>query len=579
MFRTLPLSCISGSSLTDRELIPSQTVIGRFVQKAQLNPDRLSMRLIMPSAPDILMTYADLLKKSSQFANYLRNSGLKEGQTLVIVIMHSEELIYAFLGAMLCGAVPSIFAPPSVKIPPDVYRKTLDGLLDACDANYLITNQNLFEKKEAFHSTRPNLRILNTDEYKSCPDFLDQPLKENPHQIAFLQYSSGTTGLKKGVALSNDRILNQIDHYAATINLGIDDKIVSWLPLYHDMGLIACFILPLVSGVPVTLMSPFDWVADPLKLFKTIHKEKSTLCWMPNFAYDFMADNVSDTDGLSLESIKGFINCSEPIRHESHLKFTQAFKHLGITPHVLWTCYAMAENTFAVTQGGGPAPVMVDEIDSDHFTNKQKAIPASPSTLRRRLFVSSGKPLKNNQIHIANDLGMELPDRSVGEIVIASDSLFTEYFHQPDLTQATLKNGWFHTGDLGYMAEGHLFITGRKKDLMIVAGKNIYPQDIEEITASIEGVLPGRVVAFGVYNDDHGTEDVIVLAETNAEKASHVQMKLAIARAIREQTECTATDVVLLPHMWLVKSTSGKISRSGNRKKYLSEFGGKNVNQ
>ncbi len=239
---------------------------------------------------------------------------------------------------------------------------------------------------------------------------------------------------------------------------------------------------------------------------------------------------------------------------------------------MLTTCYAMAENTFAVTQGNIHEGPKVEVLDAAALRSQQVAVLASEHTESRQVVVSSGELIPNNALRIVDEGGSELPERGVGEIIIKSDSMLSEYYHRPDLTADMIKYGWYYTGDFGYLANDHLFVLGRKKDMIIVAGKNIYPQDIEEIVSGIDGIYAGRVVALGIYDEKVGTEEVVILAETIEDKSKHLAMKLAIAKAVREELECIANEIILLPHMWLTKSSSGKISRSGNRDKYLKEL-------
>jgi fatty-acyl-CoA synthase len=370
-------------------------------------------------------------------------------------------------------------------------------------------------------------------------------------------------------------VVNQLRNYASALLLKDDDKIASWLPLYHDMGLIAGFILPLACRVPLVLMSAFDWISNPIILPRAIHEDRCTLCWMPNFAYNFLATRINDdqTKGLDLSSMRAFINCAEPISARSHQLFYQRFRQHGLREEALCTCYAMDENTVAVTQGGLLEAVKVEALDAKALRDQQKAILTMANDTASQTVVSSGEPIRNNEIRIIDDNGRELPERSIGEIAIRSDSMLSEYYRRPDLTQQAIKAGWYFTGDLGYFAKRNLFVVGRKKDMIIVAGKNLYPQDIEEIVSSIDGIHPGRVAAFGIYDEQIGTEEVIVLAESTVDdRAKQLPIKLAIAKAVREQLECIVNDIVLLPPMWLLKSSSGKISRPGNRERYLREL-------
>jgi len=552
-------------------MLESDVLIDNIRRIAESRPERLFAKLLSQDRQATLVTYGDLMRRGGQFACLYQAVGVRQSEVVVIVHNELEQTIYAFVGALLCGAVPSIFAYPSVKISAREYSKTLALLLQVCNTRYLLTYKSLVDQVES--NLDPNqIKLL-----------LSEMLPENApagaatvgaDDTALLQHSSGTTGLKKGVALSNRSVINQLRNYARAIDLRPDDKIVSWLPLYHDMGLIACFIMPLACGVPLVLMSPFEWIIHPAMLLRAITEEKATLCWMPNFAYNFLVAKVADhqLERLTLNTLRAFINCAEPISAASHQIFLERFGPFGLRSEMLNTCYAMAENTFAVTQSPIPSGGRIETIDAAALRLRQEAVPARIATGSAQTVVSSGRLIDNNELRIVDGAGSFLAERRVGEIIIKSDSMLTEYYHRPDLTSDAIKQGWYYTGDLGYVADGDLFVLGRKKDMIIVAGKNIYPQDIEEIVSGVEGVYPGRVAAFGVYNEAIGTEDVVVLAESAEEKAKHLAIKLAIARAIKEDLECVANEIIILPHMWLVKSSSGKISRAGNRERYFAEL-------
>lgn len=535
----------------------SQPVVEAFLGIARSRPKKIFAKLLFPGRPDLDVTYGELLAQASRYANFYGASGVKRGQVVILILRHGPELLYSLVGAMLHGSIPSIFSFPSPKTSAAEYRRTLSLLLKVCDTRFLVAPEEFAADFAGSAVVPEGMELLSARGYRRFPPSFGPAPPTAPGDIVLLQHSSGTTGLKKGVALSNRSVMNQLEAYASALELRPDDRIVSWLPLYHDMGLIACFILPLLRGVPVVLMSPFDWVADPAMLLRAISRERGTLCWQPNFAYNFLASRVAegDLESVDLSSMRAFINCAEPISADSHEMFYARFKGRGLRSGALATCYAMAENVFAVTQGGIRRPAKVERTEV-------------------RRVVSSGELLPRVELKIIDERGRTLPERRVGEIVIHSDSLLTEYYHRPDLTAAALKDGWYFTGDLGYLAEGELFVTGRKKDMIIVAGKNIYPQDIEEVVSSVAGVHPGRTVAFGLYNKAIGTEDVVILAETPVqEEAKRTELKLAIAAAVRQALECVAGDIVLVPHMWLLKSTAGKIARAANCDKYLKTRG------
>ncbi|HEY7166734.1 MAG TPA: AMP-binding protein [Candidatus Binatia bacterium] len=552
----------------------SDILIENVAAIARLEPERIFAKLLFRNKAPVTITYGRLLTEGGRYATLYKEKGVPPGSVVVIILDHGEEILYAFVGALLYGAVPSIFAQPSVKIAPDEYSRTISRLLDVCDTRFLVTGRDIASQLPPDAARRDGLRLIFSDEYETRRATLDLP-PSDPQAIILLQHSSGTTGLKKGVALSNRSIINQLRNYVLTLALNSSDKIASWLPLYHDMGLIACFVLPMACRIPLVLMSPFEWVSRPVLLFDAIQVERCTLSWMPNFAYNFLASRLTDEDitGIDLASMRAFINCAEPISFRSHELFYEKFKSIGVRREMLCTCYAMAENTFAVTQGGIREPVAADVIDPKALREEQRAVPADERTVARDTIVSSGTAIPNNEIRIFGVGRRGLPERSVGEIAIRSDSILTEYYRRPELTAEAVRDGWYFTGDLGYLAEGNLFVIGRIKDTIIVAGKNLYPHDIEEIASAVPGIHPGRVVAFGVYNEAIGTEEVIILAETEvSDPKRQLPIKLAVAKAIREQLECIANEIVLLPPLWLIKSSSGKISRPGNREKYLREL-------
>jgi acyl-CoA synthetase (AMP-forming)/AMP-acid ligase II len=260
------------------------------------------------------------------------------------------------------------------------------------------------------------------------------------------------------------------------------------------------------------------------------------------------------------------------MKMESHAMFLQRFQAYGLKPSALATCYAMAENVFAVSQGGIDTPVTLDWINRADLISHHKANPTTPNE-DAICMVSAGKPLSNTMVKVLGKHGVELAERNIGEIAIQSDCMLNEYYKRPDLTASAFQDGWYLTGDLGYIANGELYITGRKKDLIIVGGKNIYPQDIEAIAYSVEGVYPGRAVAFGVFNNEMGTEEVIVIAESEETDPSN-RSKIAdkVRLAINQSSDIVVRKVLIVERGWLVKTSSGKIARLTNREKYLNQI-------
>jgi acyl-CoA synthetase (AMP-forming)/AMP-acid ligase II len=259
------------------------------------------------------------------------------------------------------------------------------------------------------------------------------------------------------------------------------------------------------------------------------------------------------------------------MRAESHRQFVARFAPYGLSPTALTTCYAMAENTFAVTQGGIDRPVRVDVVSRAALSHEHRAVPAQDGELSQEM-LSCGPAIPNCEVMVVDDGRQPLPERHIGEIAVRSDSMLTGYYRRDDLTAEVMFDGWYLTGDYGYIAEGEVYITGRKKDLIIVGGKNIYPQDIEAIAGAVPGIHPGRVVAFGVMDERLGTEGIVVVAEadTDDEDARDLLAKQIRAQVVA-QTEVTLSDVYIVGAKWLHKTSSGKIARGANREKYLAE--------
>lgn len=551
----------------------------KFLDQVDKFPDKQILKILLGGSYTNL-TYKDIFNGACRYEYALKAAGIGSGDVIILILPHGLDLIFAYFGAVLNGSIPSIMPYLTEKLIPEKYRKDFKSLIEISKPTALITFSDFKEEikfLEIHKSSLKSVIISNEIDFNHGheKELLDHAgLTRSNSAVALLQHSSGTTGLQKGVALSHQSVFNQLESYQTAIKINGDDVIVSWLPLYHDMGLIAGFLLPLLYGIPLVLMSPFDWVKAPYKLMQAISKYKGTLCWLPNFAYNFCAKKIRDRDldSVDLSSLRAVINCSEPMRLSSHEMFVGRFKTYGFQEKALATSYAMAENVFAVTQGGIDQPIIYDEIDLISFQEKNIAIPVRPGN-RSVFMVSAGKPISNVEVKIIDPSGEFLDERQVGEIVIHSNCMLDGYYNRDDVTRKSFVNGWFKTGDFGYKANSEVYISGRKKDLIIVGGKNIYPKDLETIAMEIDGVHPGRVVAFGVYNELKGTEDVVIIAEIEDE---YTNQKDSISESIRKkvtrESAIALRNVLLVDKKWLIKTSSGKIARALNKKKYIEEI-------
>jgi fatty-acyl-CoA synthase len=525
------------------------------------------------------LTFAEFRSHAHMQAAVLHARGVGVGDRIVIIMPQSIAAMTAFVGAMMLGAVPAFLAYPNFKIEPSKYRDGLAGVTANLKAKAVVIDEDFppeFLEHIAIGRETTVLRAGDHSQLSSAAQI--PPLECNADDLAFIQHSAGTTGLQKGVALTHRAVLRQIERLAQALNIdGAADRIYSWLPLYHDMGLIACFMLPLVCHVPVVMQSPLDWVMHPETMLQIISECKCTLAWMPNFAFQFVPRRTRPNlrTAHDLSSLRALINCSEPVRSSSLSEFRKAFESAGLKGDALQSSYAMAENVFAVTQSdvrqtSGLAQVWAQ---GQAFRAEGRVVRVAEGTTGAMPFASSGRLLPGNEIRIVSEAGESRAEGCVGEIQLKSDSLFTGYYNRPDLTAQAMVDDWYPTGDLGFCLDGELFVVGRKKDLLIVGGENFYPQDIEECIATHPAIHDGRVVALGLYSPALGTEEIIAIAEVeNEDFLLHgLEIEGEIRKRVVETIGIAMRTEFLKPPTWIVKSTAGKPARSATREKLMKE--------
>ncbi len=517
---------------------------------------------------------SSLYNKALLYASYIRSAGIKQGEVCAIIISHNKEFYPLYMGICLSGAIPAVLAYPNPRLHPDKFREGIVGMAQRSGLDWIITERTAGGYLEEL------LKEKSTT-IKGLIYPLEHPLTSNDDtgfisgsnassdDTLLLQHSSGTTGLQKPVLLTNNAVLRHLQNYAEAIKLTKNDKIVSWLPLYHDMGLIAAFHLPLALCIPLIQIDPFEWVTIPSLLPQIISSEKGTISWIPNFALNVLTDKVreEDLEGISLDSWRLIINCSEPVRYESHKKFIARYKKYGLRESALSSSYAMAETTFAITQT--PPDELVREITVDPEEYSRGRIRLADEG---RKFLSSGKVIKGCSIRIVNESREDLPPGYIGELAVTSESLFEGYRNYPEKSAEVLSGGWYYTGDLGFEVDGCYFISGRQKDIIIIAGINIYPEDIEAAVGEIKGVIPGRVIAAGEYDDELGSEQVTVIAETAlTDDKDIMKLKEEIVWA-GMSLDISIRKVHLVPPRWLIKSSAGKPARKTNIERIKREL-------
>ena len=543
-------------------------------------PDRVSVTLQHTNQPDFHITYRELIERSNDYAVAYARAGIKPGEVIILILQHGKDLVYSFWGAVLLGAIPSMMPFLTEKLSPDRYRADLTALLSHSRPTGIVTYPEfesdvrmlVAESKDSVREVFITDRIPRQEK----TDFSSLPgAKRNETDIVLLQHSSGSTGLQKGVALSHLAVFNHLDAYGESLRLTRDDVIISWLPLYHDMGLICCFLMPILRGIHVVQMSPFDWVRAPYRMLQSISAYRGTMTWLPNFAYNFCAQKIRDRDleGVDLSSWRASMNGSEPVKFKSHQMFHERFKSYGLRLETLQTLYGMAENVVAATQSEPGKPPYVEDVDRESFITDRIARPAFDGRPAIQM-MSCGKPIPNTVIRVVDSHGHDLPERHIGEIVLKSNCMLTEYYNRPDITkQAFLPGGWYLTGDYGYLVNREMFVAGRKKDMIIVGGKNVYPQDLEALVSEVPGVHPGRTVAFGLFDEAQGTEEVVLIAEVDStDEAEHERIADEIRRYVTKNSAIAMRHVRVVGPKWILKTSSGKVARTASKEKFIKEL-------
>ena len=543
------------------------------------NGTRVLLRILRAGTPAVELTGDQILKHSERLAH---SSTTAPGQVVLLLLPHSVELFLWHIGMVLTGRIPAIMPWPTTRVDPEKYHRNLAHQLQNLPASELITVPGIAA------NVRSQVPYLVTAcgwaEDTPCGKALStafslpadgskrrQGLPLEDADTLFLQFSGGTTGAQKAVAVTASILDHQLSRLTEALDFSSEDTVVSWLPLYHDMGLIGCLWLPLWNASESVQCAASDWLLNPGLLFELLESHHGTFCWLPNFSFSYLArqrERMTSTHALA--HVRGYINCSEPVQFRSLDTFVATFSDWGVNRRQMQSSYAMAENVFAVTQsrlGREPATVLRTEV-------MQENSPALlPFGLLDDVYVSSGAPLGGTQVRVLDAAGKLCREREAGEIQLFSESLFSGYWSSDGVrTAPRTKDGWYPTGDYGFLAKGELYVIGRLKDIVIVGGQNVFPEDIEGLANTVAGVYPGRVVAFGT-NNSQGTESLVILAEMKSsyDRDRAVALEKEISSLVVSSIGIAPGRVCVLPERWIVKSTAGKISRRETRERYLRE--------
>jgi fatty-acyl-CoA synthase len=522
-------------------------------------------------------SFAEVCKEAKRIGACLQALGLAKGDRLGLVLAAPENFVLSFLGAISAGIMPVPMFPPLSLCRLDNYLDKAVGILRVSGAKTLLTTKELIPALQPALSRAPSLQsVLDIETLLQTSS--DLALFENeiqPEEPCFLQFTSGSTSEPRGVIVTHRNLM--ANARAIIQSLEIDpclDRAVSWLPLCHDMGLIGFVVSSLVAQVPVVFIPTIAFVKHPGVWMETVHKYRATITFGPNFAFDLAAKRASKISRLNPDlSCLRVLGCgAEPINPKTMESFIAAFAPWGLKPNAILPCYGMAEATLAIAFDHLHRPMRKLVIDRQAYESRSIAQPLADNEdeqdpRKRFELVSCGRTFAGHEIQILDDRGKPLPEGHAGEIVFRGPSVTPGYFQNPEASLQTLQGGWLHTGDIGFILNGDLYISGRQKDLVIINGRNYPPQAIEWIVEEISGIRKGSVVAFSVNGD--ATEKLIIIAETLMTDSAELEQ--AIVEQIRSALGLTVHKVVLVGRGSIPKTSSGKLQR--RRTKDLFEGG------
>ena len=555
---------------------PSQakTLIDVLLLHAISTPDRPHIYLQDENGKEEIITYQILLDNALRVANALQKRGLRAGETVAIMLPTTAGFFYAFFGTLLAGCIPVPIYPPFRKHQIESYAKLEANILRNAQARILITFHEAEHLSKLLRAFIPSLKEITTVKTLLAAEEKAAIFPAKSDDFALIQYTSGSTSTPKGVLLTHQNLLSNLRSYGQAIQVSAHDVAVSWVPLYHDLGLIGMWFGSLYNGIPLTIMSPLTFLNHPEKWLWAMHYHRGTLSGGPNFAYELCVRKIEPEmiEGLDLSSWRLAINGAEAIQAGTMERFTKKFEPYGFKAEAFFPVYGLAESTVCVSTpplGRGPR---IDTIDRKSFEEQQLATPTTDTNEKNSLqFVACGKAIPDHAIRIVDKHNHALPERHNGLLQFKGPSSMQGYYGNPEATSAVHHDGWWDTGDMAYMADDEIFITGRKKDLIIKAGRNLYPTEIEEITASVASVRKGCIIAFGVSDTERGTEKLIIVAET-AEKKSRVKQTMIqmITEKMIASLDIAPDHIILVSPGTIPKTSSGKLQRSACKSSYLA---------
>ena len=572
---TLPPSAIEAIERVELpavvEPIAAATLIEMLAAHVETHASRPHIRLWRGDDADRVITYGELDRNARAIAHGLMKRGVSRGDRVAIMLPTEAAFFFTFFGVLFAGAIPVPIYPPFRRAQVEDHLRRQAGILRNAEARVLVTDEEIRRVGGLLRGLVESLEQVVTAAELGHDGVLATAIPADRDTVALIQYTSGSTGDPKGVVLSHANLLANIRAMGEAIEASSSDVFVSWLPLYHDLGLIGAWLACLYYGAPTTIMPPLAFLADPARWLRTIHRYHATLSAAPNFAFELCLKNVRDEDiaGLDLSTLRMVVNGAEPISPATIARFAERFAPYGFEPGAMGPVYGLAECSVGLAFPPVGRTPIIDRVMRTALARDGIARQAAVGDKAAIEFVACGRPLPRHEVRIVDEGGHELPERHQGRLQFKGPSVTKGYFRNEEKTRGLFDGEWLESGDLAYVAEGDVYITGRTKDMIKRAGRNVYPHELEEFVGGITGVRRGCVAAFPSPDPRTGTERLIVLAETRLTGPDELaQLRHKISEASASLLDLQPDEILLAPPHTVPKTSSGKLRRSAARALY-----------
>jgi len=549
----------------------AQTLVEVLDWHVAQHPERPHIQLYEDQHDGEVIGYRQLHSSALQIAAGLQQRGLQAGEPVSLMLPSGPGYFYSFFGILMAGGIPVPIYPPARPTQLEDHMRRHVRILDNCRAHTLITVSEAKQVARLLRSQVPGLRhIVSPQELATSAVTAVLPAL-NANDTAFIQYTSGSTGNPKGVVLSHANLLANIRAMGQAVEASAQDVFVSWLPLYHDMGLIGAWLGTMYYAALLVVMSPLKFLARPERWLWAIHRYRGTLSAAPNFGYEYCLRRLRDEElhGLDLGSWRAAFNGAEAVSPDTLEQFAARFAAYGFRARAMMPVYGLAESSVGLAFPPLARGPLIDRVQRDTFTRSGRATVAAADNGNALRFVSSGPPLAGHELRVVDRAGHELPERQEGRLEFRGPSSTSGYYRDAEKTRQLFHDGWLDSGDLAYIANGELYVTGRIKDIIIRAGRNIYPHELEQAIGNIAAVRNGRVAVFGSEDPRTGTERLIVLAETRStDSAERERLHAEINTLASDLIGAPPDEIVLAPPGTVLKTSSGKIRRAASRERF-----------